>query len=114
MAEATAQMMRACVLAATRPWTELALRGLSLWSEMILASGDRPRSTEAGSRARAAQDTPAGSYSSFRSGGGHASTQVIIADQNAPPRPFTALAGLAPMYGMLDAWRAALGAGQRN
>ncbi len=113
MAEATAQMMRACVLSATRPWTDSTLRGLSLWSEMVLAAGDRARGAETGSRAPA-QDTTPGSYSSYRSGGGHASAQVIVAGADATQPQFNALAGLAPMYGMLDAWRAAFGAGRRN
>ena len=94
MAEATAQMMRACVLAATRPWTESALRGLSLWSEMMPATGERT----AGSQ---------GYVANYRYSGGHAAAQVIVPDRDAPR-------GLAPMYGVLDAWRAAFGAGQQN
>jgi hypothetical protein len=105
MAEATAQMMRACVLAATRPWTDSALRGLALWSEIMLAAGER---------APAAQDTTARSYASYRSGGGHAAAQVIVPGRDDPPARSNALAALVPMYDMLDAWRAAFGTGQRN
>ena len=113
MAEATAQMMRTCVLAATRPWTDSTLRGLSLWSDMILASG-RANYVDALSRALVGQDTTREAYASFRSGDGHASAQVIVAREGVPAQPFNAVAGLGPLYDMLDAWRAAFGAGQRS
>jgi len=98
LADSMAQMMRCWALAANRTWTASALQGLSLWSEM-LAPGTR---TQDGSGVAAAQRL---SYSSYRSGGGHAVAQVIVPGKDA------ALARLTPMYDMLHAWRAAFAGG---
>jgi hypothetical protein len=69
LAEAMAQMMRSCLLAATRSWSVAALRGLSLWSDVMPGPG--VRESENGTAAP-------GPYASYRSGGGHATTQVIV------------------------------------
>ena len=107
LAEAMAQMMRSCVLAATRTWTAPALQGLSMWSEMLAPGAHRPVGSGA---AGAARD----SYSSYRSGGGHAVAQVIVAGEDAALAGWAGVAGLTPMYDMLDAWRATFGAGTRG
>ena len=104
LADATAQMMRSCALAATRTWADTALRGLSLWSELMIAPGARTRPPGA-SPAREAEQA---SYSSYRSGGGHAVAQVIVAGEEI------AQAWCTPTLAMLDAWRAAFGASHRN
>lgn len=104
LADSMAQMMRCWALAANRTWTASALQGLSLWSEM-LAPGTRTRD---GSGAAAAQRL---SYSSYRSGGGHAVAQVIVPGDDAALAGWAAAARLTPMYDMLGAWRAAFAGG---
>jgi hypothetical protein len=69
LADAMAQTMRSCLLAATRAWWGPALQGLSLWADLI------PRRGGCGSENGTAAPSP---YSSYRSGGGHAATQVIL------------------------------------
>jgi hypothetical protein len=69
VAEAMAQMMRSCLLAATRAWSGAALRGLSLWADVMPRPGRRE--SENGTAAP-------GPFASYRSGGGHATTQVIV------------------------------------
>jgi hypothetical protein len=69
LADAMAQMMRSCMLAATRTWSGPALRSLSLWADLI------PR---AGVRGSVNGSAAPGPYASYRSGGGHATTQVIV------------------------------------
>jgi hypothetical protein len=69
LADAMAQAMRSCMLAATRAWWGTALRGLSLWADLMpRPDGRGPESATDAS----------GPYSSYRSGGGHATAQVIL------------------------------------
>jgi hypothetical protein len=80
LAEAVAQMTRFCMLAAVRTWTRPALLGLSLWSDLLLPpSVSRPEGSSA---------LP-GAYASYRSGGGHAAAQVIVAGEGELTGPTT-------------------------
>jgi hypothetical protein len=101
LADAAAQMMRACALAATHSWTASTLRGFSLWAELV----GIPSAREA---RRAA-------FSSYRSGGGHAVAQIVYpAVDVAPAGGAGAMSALTQMQGMLGVWRAMIGASGRT
>ena len=92
LADAAAQMMRACALAATHSWTASALRSFSLWAALLGV----PSAREA---RRAA-------FSSYRSGGGHAAAQIVcpVADA-ALAGGLDAAPAFTQMQGMLGVWR---------
>jgi hypothetical protein len=75
LSEATAQTLRMCALAAARTWTAPVLGGLSLWSQVL-----RVPPLRAAAPPVAGQPPSAGSFASYRSGGGHATAQVIAPD----------------------------------
>jgi hypothetical protein len=102
LADATAEMLRACVLLTARTASLSASRSLSLWTQMLAASARSPWSMQsrlawaplqgwaAWSRAclpQAEEATPActaeppspdPAFASYRSAGGHAVAQVIV------------------------------------
>jgi len=94
LAEATAGMMRACALATARAVGTSMVQSLSFWSRMLQSSTGRPAPAlplpsawTDWTHACVAQDTapaqdpaPAdAAFSSYRSSGGHAVAQVIVA-----------------------------------
>ena len=87
LAEATAEMMRACAFATARAASTSMLQGMSFWSRM-LNSPRAPHLGTGGMSSLQAQEThrtptsaepPADTaFASYRSSGGHAVAQVII------------------------------------
>jgi hypothetical protein len=80
--------MRTCAVVTAQTMSASALRGLSLWTQ-LLRSGTGPRQTAAASpaptpaAAAPSADAPLQTdtgYASYRSAGGHAVAQVIIGD----------------------------------
>lgn len=82
LAEATAEMMRACAFATARAASTSMFQGMSFWSRMMLhspaaISGPAAQIQEPPTQASA--EPPADSpFASYRSSGGHAVAQVII------------------------------------
>jgi len=94
LAEATANVMRACALATARVAGASALQGISLWSQMLSSStarapwlgggaaasdacaptGDAPTTQHATPSASATDSA----FASYRSAGGHAVAQVVL------------------------------------
>jgi len=81
LAEATAEMMRACAFTTARAASTSMFQGMSFWSRMMLhspaaISGPAAQIQEP---AQASAEPPSDSaYASYRSSGGHAVAQVII------------------------------------
>ena len=82
LAEATAEMMRACAFATARAASTSMLQGMSFWSRMMLhspAAISGPAMHKSRSTAQASAEPPADTaFASYRSSGGHAVAQVII------------------------------------
>jgi hypothetical protein len=98
LADATAEMLRACALLTARTASLSASRNLSLWTQMLAASARSPWSMQsrlawaplqgwaAWSRACQPQaeaapaepPSPDPAFASYRSAGGHAVAQVIV------------------------------------
>jgi hypothetical protein len=98
LAEATAEMMRACAFATARAASTSMLQGMSFWSRMLHSSAARPTPAfpatwAAWNRAcipqadaqvdetppQASAEPPADTaFASYRSSGGHAVAQVIV------------------------------------
>ena len=99
LAEATADMIRACALATARAASAPMFQGMSFWSWMLRSSATRPAPafpaiTGRMALSRACTPTPDAqteqaqtpaepptdpAFSSYRSSGGHAVAQVIVA-----------------------------------
>ena len=91
LAEATAEMMRACALATARAASTSMLQSMSFWPRMLYASAAHPAfAFPSGAPALAnapvnatspqvPAEPPADTFASYRSSGGHAVAQVIIA-----------------------------------
>ena len=81
LADATAEMMRACAFATARAASTSMLQGMSLWSSMLLhlpAFQTDARAEETPPQAPA--ESPADpAFASYRSASGHAVAQVIVA-----------------------------------
>ena len=81
LAEATAEMMRACAFATARAASTSMFQGMSFWSRMMLhspaaISGPAAQIQEPPTSAEPPADSP---FASYRSSGGHAMAQVIVA-----------------------------------
>jgi hypothetical protein len=77
LSHATARMMRACALAAARSWSVPVLGGLSLWSQVLRVPTPPPSAGPA-----VGQPPAPAAFASYRSGGGHAVAQVIVAGED--------------------------------
>jgi hypothetical protein len=80
LADATAEMMRACAFATARAASTSMLQGMSFWSRMLHAPAPQTdaRTEETPPQAPAVSPTdPA--FASYRSASGHAVAQVIVA-----------------------------------
>jgi hypothetical protein len=93
LAEAGATLMRTCAVATAQTMSASALRGLSLWTQVLRSASAGPQQTAAASPALTpaavahCADAPApadAGYASYRSAGGHAVAQVIIGDMPLP------------------------------
>lgn len=81
LADATAEMMRACAFATARAASTSMLQGMSFWSRMLnsSAAGSEPSPAQV-QVLPASAETPADTaFASYRSSGGHAVAQVIVA-----------------------------------
>lgn len=85
LADATAEMMRACAFATARAASTSLLQSMSFWSRMLNASAASSEPapaqvqlppTSAETSTDTATDT---AFASYRSSGGHAVAQVIVA-----------------------------------
>ena len=83
LADATAEMMRACAFATARAASTSMLQGMSFWSRML----NSPAASSEPAPAQAEETTPQApaepqadtAFASYRSSGGHAVAQVIVA-----------------------------------
>lgn len=81
LAEATAEMMRACAFATARAASTSMFQGMSFWSRMLNSPA-----ASSGPDAQAQEPSPPASvepsadtaFASYRSSGGHAVAQVIV------------------------------------
>lgn len=95
IAEATADMMRACALATARAAGTSMAQGMSFWAQMLQASAAPPAAwavcdgasmstaveeTDKAPRPEPAESPAEAPFSSYRSAGGHAVAQVIVSD----------------------------------
>ena len=76
LAEATAEMMRACALATARAASAPMFQGMSFWSWMLRSSTPNAQTEQAQGSAEPPTDA---AVSSYRSSSGHAVAQVIVA-----------------------------------
>jgi len=81
LADATAEMMRACAFATARAASTSMLQGMSFWSRLlnssVASSGPVPaQAQEPPTSGEPQADT---AFASYRSSGGHAVAQVIVA-----------------------------------
>lgn len=82
LAEATAEMMRACAFATARAASTSMFQGMSFWSRML----NSPAASSGPADAQAQEPSPPTSvepsadtaFASYRSSGGHAVAQVIV------------------------------------
>jgi hypothetical protein len=83
LAEATAEMMRACAFATARAAGTSMLQGMSFWSRMLNLSAASPEPADAQvqepSQPASAQPPADTAFASYRSSSGHAVAQVIVA-----------------------------------
>ena len=84
LADAMANMMRACALATTRAASTSVFQGMSFWAGVVSASANRqgqardamlPPPEDDPSHADASSEA---AFSSYRSSGGHAVAQIIV------------------------------------
>ena len=83
LADATAEMMRACAFATARAASTSMLQGMSFWSRMLNspAASSEPAPAQAQETPPPAPAEPQAdtAFASYRSAGGHAVAQVIVA-----------------------------------
>ena len=83
LAEATAEMMRACAFATARAASTSMFQGMSFWSRMMLHSpaaipGPADAHVEEPPTQASAEPPADSAFASYRSSGGHAVAQVIV------------------------------------
>jgi hypothetical protein len=80
IADAAAEMMRACAFATARAASTSMLQGMSLWSRMLLSPAPQTDAQAEETPAEAPVEAPADpAFASYRSASGHAVAQVILA-----------------------------------
>ena len=81
LADATAEMMRACVFATARAASTSVLQGMSFWSRMLNspAASSEPAPAQVQVPPTTAETPIDTAFASYRSSGGHAVAQVIVA-----------------------------------
>jgi hypothetical protein len=90
-------------------WGMWGKTSLPMWNTWLEPRATAPVAAAPTAKPAAQETAP---YASYRSAGGHASTQVIVPDMMpvAEIAEVTATVVLSPMHTMLGVWRAALGA----
>jgi hypothetical protein len=81
LANAAAEMMRACVFATARAASTSVLQGMSFWSRMLNspAASSEPAPAQVQEPPTSAEPQADTAFASYRSAGGHAVAQVIVA-----------------------------------
>lgn len=80
LAEATAEMMRACAFATARAASTSMFQGMSFWSRMLNspAASSGPADAQAQEPPASVEPSADTAFASYRSSGGHAVAQVIV------------------------------------
>lgn len=80
LADATAEMMRACAFATARAASTSMLQGMSFWSSMLHVPAPQTDARAEETPPQAPAESPADpAFASYRSASGHAVAQVIVA-----------------------------------